>query len=100
MPHRDDLKTSIAVIKTFFGKGEEPPFDKYLPEHDRLCRHGRDHRRSDPFRYGQNRQNLFVPDMNYTSSSGRPGFTTSSLCFLSWRLLPTSEPSSSNRTGP
>ena len=32
IPRKGDLKTSIAVIKTFFGKGEEPPFDKYLPE--------------------------------------------------------------------
>jgi cytochrome b subunit of formate dehydrogenase len=32
IPQQGDLKTSIAVIKTFFGKGEEPPFDKYLPE--------------------------------------------------------------------
>lgn len=32
MPRKGDMKTSITVIKTFFGKGEEPPFDKYLPE--------------------------------------------------------------------
>ena len=32
LPHKGDLKASVAVIKTFFGKGEEPPFDKYLPE--------------------------------------------------------------------
>jgi cytochrome b subunit of formate dehydrogenase len=32
LPQKGDLKTSIAVIKTFFGKGEEPPFEKYLPE--------------------------------------------------------------------
>jgi len=32
LPQKGDLKTSIAVIKTFFGKGEEPPFGKYLPE--------------------------------------------------------------------
>jgi cytochrome b subunit of formate dehydrogenase len=32
LPRKGDLKTSIAVIKTFFGKGTEPPFDKYLPE--------------------------------------------------------------------
>lgn len=32
IPRKGDLKASIAVIKTFFGKGEEPPFDKYLPE--------------------------------------------------------------------
>jgi cytochrome b subunit of formate dehydrogenase len=32
LPRKGDLKASIAVIKTFFGMGEEPPFDKYLPE--------------------------------------------------------------------
>ena len=32
IPRKGDLKASVAVIKTFFGKGEEPPFDKYLPE--------------------------------------------------------------------
>jgi len=32
IPRAGDLKSSIEVIKTFFGKGEEPPFHKYLPE--------------------------------------------------------------------
>jgi len=32
LPQRGDFKESVAVIKTFFGKGEEPPFHKYLPE--------------------------------------------------------------------
>ncbi len=32
IPQKGDLKASVAVVKTFFGKGEEPPFDKYLPE--------------------------------------------------------------------
>ncbi len=32
IPQKGDLRTSVAVIKTFFGKGEEPPFHKYLPE--------------------------------------------------------------------
>jgi len=32
LPRRGDLKASIEVIGTFFGKGEEPPFHKYLPE--------------------------------------------------------------------
>ena len=32
IPRKGDMKASIAVVKTFFGKGEEPPFDKYLPE--------------------------------------------------------------------
>ena len=32
IPRKGDLGSSVEVIKTFFGKGEEPPFDKYLPE--------------------------------------------------------------------
>jgi len=32
LPKKGDMKESIDVIKTFFGKGEEPPFHKYLPE--------------------------------------------------------------------
>jgi cytochrome b subunit of formate dehydrogenase len=32
MPRKGDMKTSVDVIKSFFGKGEEPPFHKYLPE--------------------------------------------------------------------
>lgn len=32
IPRRGDVKTSIAVVKTFFGQGKEPPFAKYLPE--------------------------------------------------------------------
>ncbi len=32
LPRRGDIGQSIEVIKTFFGKGEEPPFHKYLPE--------------------------------------------------------------------
>jgi cytochrome b subunit of formate dehydrogenase len=32
IPRAGDLKASIEVIKSFFGKGEEPPFPKYLPE--------------------------------------------------------------------
>ena len=32
IPQKGDIKTSITVIKSFFGKGEEPPFHKYLPE--------------------------------------------------------------------
>jgi cytochrome b subunit of formate dehydrogenase len=32
LPKKGDVKESIAVIKSFFGKGEEPPMDKYLPE--------------------------------------------------------------------
>jgi len=32
LPKRGDIGTLIQVIKSFFGKGEEPPFEKYLPE--------------------------------------------------------------------
>jgi cytochrome b subunit of formate dehydrogenase len=32
IPRKGDLGASVDVIKTFFGKGEEPPFEKYLPE--------------------------------------------------------------------
>ena len=32
IPQKGDFRTSIAVIKSFFGKGKEPPFHKYLPE--------------------------------------------------------------------
>jgi cytochrome b subunit of formate dehydrogenase len=32
IPRKGDVRQSIDVIKTFFGKGEEPPFHKYLPE--------------------------------------------------------------------
>ncbi len=32
IPRKGDLRASVAVIGTFFGRGEEPPFEKYLPE--------------------------------------------------------------------
>ncbi|MFH1079558.1 MAG: cytochrome b/b6 domain-containing protein [Pseudomonadota bacterium] len=32
IPRQGDLRSSLEVIKSFFGKGEEPPFHKYLPE--------------------------------------------------------------------
>ena len=32
IPRKGDLRASVEVIRSFFGKGEEPPFDKYLPE--------------------------------------------------------------------
>jgi cytochrome b subunit of formate dehydrogenase len=32
IPRRGDLRASIEVMKSFFGKGKEPPFHKYLPE--------------------------------------------------------------------
>jgi cytochrome b subunit of formate dehydrogenase len=32
LPQKGDVKTSVTVIKGFFGKGDEPPFHKFLPE--------------------------------------------------------------------
>lgn len=32
LPKQGDLKASVEVIRSFLGKGEEPPFHKYLPE--------------------------------------------------------------------
>jgi len=32
IPRKGDVRTSIEVVKSFFGKGKEPPFHKYLPE--------------------------------------------------------------------
>ncbi|MDI9569518.1 MAG: cytochrome b/b6 domain-containing protein [Pseudomonadota bacterium] len=32
LPQWEDIRASILVIGSFFGKGEEPPFHKYLPE--------------------------------------------------------------------
>ena len=32
IPRKGDLRTSIEVMKSFFGNGKEPPFHKYLPE--------------------------------------------------------------------
>ena len=32
LPQKGDLLASVQVIKSFLGKGEEPPFHKYLPE--------------------------------------------------------------------
>ena len=32
IPRKGDIRTSIEVMKSFFGTGKEPPFHKYLPE--------------------------------------------------------------------
>lgn len=32
LPKQGDLRASVEVIRSFLGKGEEPPFHKYLPE--------------------------------------------------------------------
>jgi len=67
LPQKGDLKTSIAVIKTFFGKGKEPPFDKYLPE-QRLAYVGMAVIIAVLILSGmvKTAKNLFAPDMNYT----------------------------------
>ena len=66
LPQKGDLKTSIAVIKTFFGKGKEPPFDKYLPE-QRLAYLGMAVIIAVLILSGmvKTAKNLFAPDMNY-----------------------------------
>jgi cytochrome b subunit of formate dehydrogenase len=67
LPRRGDLKTSIAVIKTFFGKGEEPPFDKYLPE-QRLAYLGMAVIIAGLILSGlvKTYKNVYAPDMSYT----------------------------------
>ena len=67
LPQKGDLKTSIAVIKTFFGKGKEPPFGKYLPE-QRLAYLGMAVIIAVLILSGMVKtgKNLFAPDMNYT----------------------------------
>jgi cytochrome b subunit of formate dehydrogenase len=67
IPRRGDLKTSIAVVKTFFGKGEEPPFEKYLPE-QRLAYLGMASVIAVLILSGlvKTYKNLFAPDMSHT----------------------------------
>jgi cytochrome b subunit of formate dehydrogenase len=67
IPRKGDLKTSIAVIKTFFGKGEEPPFDKYLPE-QRLAYAGMAVIIAVLILSGlvKTYKNVFAPDMSHT----------------------------------
>lgn len=66
IPRSGDLKTSIAVVKTFFGKGKEPPFDKYLPE-QRLAYIGMAVIIAVLILSGlaKTAKNLFAPDMNH-----------------------------------
>ena len=67
LPQKGDLKTSIAVIKTFFGKGEEPPFGKYLPE-QRLAYAGMAVIIAVLILSGMMKtyKNVFAPDMSHT----------------------------------
>jgi cytochrome b subunit of formate dehydrogenase len=67
IPRKGDLAMSIAVIKTFFGKGEEPPFDKYLPE-QRLAYLGMAFIIAGLIVTGliKTYKNLYAPDLSYT----------------------------------
>lgn len=67
LPRRGDLKASISVIKSFFGKGEEPPFHKYLPE-QRLAYIGMAFVIALLIISGLVKvyKNVYAPDMNYT----------------------------------
>ncbi|NPV03973.1 MAG: cytochrome b/b6 domain-containing protein [Syntrophaceae bacterium] len=66
MPRKGDLRTSIEVIKSFFGKGEEPPFHKYLPE-QRLAYVGMAVIIAMLIVSGlvKTYKNLYAPDLNY-----------------------------------
>lgn len=66
MPHKGDLRTSIEVIKSFLGKGEEPPFHKYLPE-QRLAYVGMAVIIAMLIVSGlvKTYKNLYAPDLNY-----------------------------------
>ncbi|MEW6335138.1 MAG: cytochrome b/b6 domain-containing protein [Thermodesulfobacteriota bacterium] len=67
IPRKGDLKASVAVIKTFFGKGEEPPFDKYLPE-QRLAYLGMAVIMAVIIITGliKTYKNIYAPDLSYT----------------------------------
>lgn len=67
LPKRGDLRASITVIKTFFGKGEEPPFGKYLPE-QRLAYLGMAGIIAALILSGlvKTYKNVFAPDLDYT----------------------------------
>lgn len=67
LPKKGDFKQSIAVIKTFFGRGEEPPFYKYLPE-QRLAYIGMAIIIAGLIISGlvKTYKNIYAPDMSYT----------------------------------
>ena len=100
IPQKGDLKASIAVVKTFFGKGEEPPFDKYLPE-QRLAYLGMAGIIAVIILTGliKTYKNVYAPDLSHTLIFGRPGCTTSSLSCSFWLSRVISAPLLSNRTG-
>lgn len=67
LPKQGDVRASIAVIKTFFGKGKEPPFGKYLPE-QRLAYLGMAVTIAVLILSGlvKTYKNVFAPDLDYT----------------------------------
>jgi len=67
LPRRGDLRSSWQVILSFFGKGEEPPFHKYLPE-QRLAYLGMAVIIAGLIVSGlvKTYKNLYAPDMSYT----------------------------------
>ncbi len=67
IPQKGDLRTSIEVMKSFFGTGKEPPFHKYLPE-QRLAWVGMAVIIAMLIVSGlvKTWKNIFAPDMSYT----------------------------------
>lgn len=67
VPAKGDVQASILVIRSFFGKGEEPPFGKYLPE-QRLAYAGMAVVIGMLIISGMIKtvKNVYMPDMNYT----------------------------------
>lgn len=67
VPAKGDVKSSLLVIKSFFGKGEEPPFGKYLPE-QRLAYAGMAVVIAMLIISGiiKTIKNVYMPDMNYS----------------------------------
>jgi cytochrome b subunit of formate dehydrogenase len=66
-PRKGDIHTSIEVMKSFFGKGKEPPFHKYLPE-QRLAYIGMAVIIAMLIFSGlvKTYKNIYAPDMSYT----------------------------------
>ncbi|MCX7981390.1 MAG: cytochrome b/b6 domain-containing protein [Syntrophales bacterium] len=66
IPRKGDFKASLQVIKSFFGAGEEPRFDKYLPE-QRLAYIGMAFINFMLIMSGlvKTYKNLYAPDMSY-----------------------------------
>ena len=67
IPRTGDLRTSVEVMKSFFGKGKEPPFHKYLPE-QRLAYIGMAVIIAMLIVSGlvKTNKNLYAPDLSYT----------------------------------